>query len=161
MLSVLEPPRQGGYIVALGVCARKYSFAPLGLIGFAFLPTAHAVGCILAPLRGVVRRGPLFWILGKDLIARAERGERLRSKTRCVCGTVEEAAEPRRGQKPLIQLETVTAALEALRQAAPPKSFASLERVSALPRRCHGTRTGVSALHGLELVLNQAASSAW
>jgi len=29
-----------------------YSFAPLGLVLFPTLPTAYAVGCILAPLRG-------------------------------------------------------------------------------------------------------------
>jgi hypothetical protein len=30
----------------------KLSLAPLGLIGLPFLPTAYAVGCIFAPLRG-------------------------------------------------------------------------------------------------------------
>jgi hypothetical protein len=40
-----------GYIVALGVCGRRYSLVPLGLIGFALLPTAYAMGCILTPLR--------------------------------------------------------------------------------------------------------------
>jgi hypothetical protein len=33
------------------VC-ENYSCAPLGLVHFPLLPTAHAVGCILAPLRG-------------------------------------------------------------------------------------------------------------
>jgi hypothetical protein len=39
-----------GSLVASDV--RRYCFASLGLIGFAFLPTAYAMGCILTPPRG-------------------------------------------------------------------------------------------------------------
>ena len=45
-------PDTNGILSAALEARENSSFTPLGLISFLLLPTAYAVGCILAPLRG-------------------------------------------------------------------------------------------------------------